>query len=279
MTPKLGGKPISRIGYGAMRLPGVGNGTTDPELSHLLLTEAISLGANIIDTADFYGNGLANNLISEALTPYSENLIISTKVGVKTGSSGRPEPAATSAEIIETIDRNLDSLRTNSLDLVFLRLPGGPLADSGVPIQKSVECLFKLQQQGVINHIGLSSASVEQITLAKEIAPISAIQNAYFVGHSLSKDVLNLCTKEEIPFLAYFPLGMGKLIQEKINLKKMAETYNATESQIALAWLLEISPMVVPIPGTSNIQHLRENMKAKDIVLSSEDMKALSNIV
>lgn len=279
MAPKLGTQSIARIGYGAMHLPGTRDVPANPELARHLVTEAASLGANVIDTADFYGAGLANRLIAQALIPYPENLIVSTKVGVKAGAGGRLEPAASSDEIHATIERNLESLGRSSLDLVFLRLPGGPLVDSSVPIQDSMECLATLQANGIIKHIGLSSASVEQIEAAKKIAPVEAVQNAYFVGNTESKAVLNLCTSEQIPFFAYFPLGMGKLIQKKIDLGPLAASHNTSESQIAIAWLLALSPMMVPIPGTSKLEHLRENMRASSLVLSRSEMEILTNVV
>jgi pyridoxine 4-dehydrogenase len=269
MNLKLGNKSISRIGYGAMRLPGVREVREDPELACDLLREAASLGVNVIDTADFYGSGVANRLIAKALKPYSEDLIISTKVGVKTGAEGRPTPAATPEEIKATVKRNLEGLGTDSLDLVFLRLPGGPLADSGVPVQESMACLAELQSSGIIKHIGLSSATLEQIETCNVIASIAAIQNAYFVGCGDSNDVLKLCTAEAIPFFAYFPLGMGKLIQKKVDLRPFATAHQVSESQVALAWLLALSPVLVPIPGTSKLEHLRENMASMNVKLSS----------
>lgn len=278
MVPKLGKKSIARIGYGTMRLPGIREVPEDPELARHLIFQAVSLGANVIDTADFYGAGLANRLIAEALSPYPENLIVSTKVGIKAGAGGRPEPAASSGEIRATIERNLESLQTSSLELVFLRLPGGPLVDSGVPIQESIECLAALQANGIIKHIGLSSASVEHIEAAKEVALVEAVQNAYFIGNKESNAVLNLCTTENIPFFAYFPLGMGKLIQKKIDLEGMAASHQTSKSQIALAWLLASSPMMVPIPGTSKIEHLRENMAASSLVLSPTEIETLTNV-
>ena len=278
MQPTLGNQTINRIGYGAMRLPGIRGTPENSELAHELLREAVALGANIIDTAGFYGAGLANRLIADALHPYPENLIISTKVGAKAGPSGRPEPAATAEEIIATVESDLESLRVPTLDLVFLRLPGGPLPDSGVPMQESLKCLGELQQAGLIQHIGLSSASAEQVAAAKAIKTVDAVQNALFVGSQDSHDVAQLCHKEGIPFLAYFPLGMGMLIEKKVDLGPIAKAHQATKAQVALAWLLALSPMVVPIPGTSNIDHLRENYAALNVALSPNEIEVLTNI-
>lgn len=278
MQPKLGNKAINRIGYGAMRLPGIREIPEDAELACRLLREAVSLGANVIDTADFYGAGLANRLISEALSPYPENLIISTKVGIKAGPNGRPEPAATPDEIKATIERDLEGLGVSVLDLVFMRLPGGPLPESGVPIQTSLECLAGLQADGLVKHIGLSSASTEQIEAAKSVVSVDAVQNAHFVGNRDSIDVVQLCHDEGIPFFAYFPLGMGMLIQKKVDLGPMAAAHQASKSQIALAWLLALSPLVVPIPGTSKLEHLRENMASASIDLSPDEVESLSNV-
>ncbi len=276
MQPTLGNKIIHRMGYGAMRLPGIRGTAENPDLALALLREAVKLGANLIDTAGFYGAGLANCLIAEALAPYSENLIISTKVGVKTGESGRPEPATTATEIKASVEDNLNSLQMSSLDLVFLRLPGGPLADSGVPMQEQLQCLAALQAEGVIKHIGLSSTTVEQLETACQIINVDAVQNALFVRNDGSLNVVQFCHEKNIPFLAYFPLGMGSLIEKKVDLEPWAIAHQASKAQIALAWLLSLSPMVIPIPGTSNITHLRENFAAINIVLSQSDIDALS---
>lgn len=278
MQPTLGKKNLGHIGFGAMRLPGIRDVPADAELAHSLLSHAVALGANVIDTADFYGSGLANRLIAEALAPHSESLTIATKVGVKAGAGGRPEPAATPEEIRKTIDRNLETLGVETLDLVFLRLAGGPLVDSGVAIEESLVCLANLQQQGLVKHIGLSSTSAEQLDKAKTVVRIEAVQNAYFIGNTESRDVLHKCSAEGIPFFSYFPLGMGKLIQQKTSLVSLAAAHNATESQIALAWLLALSPMMVPIPGTSQLKHLQENMAAVDVILSADEVAALSNV-
>lgn len=278
MSPRLGNKTIGRIGYGAMRLPGIRENPENAELACDLLREAVALGVDVIDTADFYGAGLANRLISDALSPYPEHLVISTKVGVKVGSNGRPEPAATPEEIKVTVERNVEGLEVPALDLVFMRLPGGPLADSGVPLERSIECLARLQADGVIKRIGLSSASTGQIEAAKAIAPIDAVQNACFIGCGESLDVLHLCAAEGIPFFAYFPLGMGMLIQKKVDLEPLAAAHQASKSQIALAWLLALSPVVVPIPGTSKLEHLRENMASMCIELAPDEVDLLSSV-
>jgi pyridoxine 4-dehydrogenase len=278
MELRLGDKRINRMGYGAMRLPGIRELPENTDLSVRLLREAVSLGANVIDTADYYGDGLANRLIAEALRPYPDELVIATKVGVKAGANGHPEPAASADEIKGTVERDLDGLGASSLDLVFLRLPGGPLQDSGVPIEQSMECLAELQADGVIKHIGLSSASTGQIEAAKSIASVDAVQNVHFVGNPGMMDVVHLCESEGIPFLAYFPLGMGILIRKKVDLGPLAAAYQASESQIALAWLLALSPVIVPIPGSSNIEHVRENMAASSLSLSASDVESLSNV-
>lgn len=261
-----------------MRLPGIRDTSEDTTLAQQLLRDAISLGVNVIDTADYYGAGHANRLIFEALNPYPENLIISTKVGAKAGQNGRPEPATTPDEIKATVERNLDTLKVPMLDLVFMRLPGGPLPDSGVPLHVSLECLAELQADGRIRHIGLSSATTKQIEAAKAVISVEAVQNALFIGHSNTLDVVQLCHNEAIPFFAYFPLGMGKLIQKKIDLEPMAIAQQTSKSQIALAWLLALSPMIVPIPGTSNIEHLKENLAALNLALSPSNLKILNDV-
>lgn len=272
---KLGKNDIHRMGYGAMRLPGMRGVLENEELARSLLISAVEQGVNVIDTADYYGNGLANRLIADALHPYSESLYISTKVGAKSGENGPPIPAATTEEINLSVNRNLESLKTDVLDLVFLRLSGGPLADSGVPIQESVLALENLRKQGVIKHIGLSSVTAEQFDIAKSITNIDAVQNAYFVGHTSSKAVLDKCNSNNIPFFAYFPLGMGKLSENEA-VRNIAVKYNITTSKVALAWLLQLSPVMVPIPGTSSLKHLSENITAAELNLEPEDVAILS---
>lgn len=278
MNPRLGNKTVNRIGYGTMRLPGLRGIPEDAVLAYELLRESVSLGANVIDTADVYGAGLANRLIAEALYPYPENLIIATKVGVKAGQDGHPVPAATPDEIKATVERDLANLGVPALDLVFLRLPGGPLPDSGVPMRTSLTCLAGLQAEGLVRHIGLSSASTTQIEAAQSVVAVDAVQNAHFIGNQDSVTVVQLCHDEGIPFFAYFPLGMGVQIKKKADLGPMAASYGVSKSQIALAWLLALSPMVVPIPGTSNLEHLRENCAALDLTLSPADVDVLSNV-
>ncbi|KJY83984.1 hypothetical protein TW81_06575 [Vibrio galatheae] len=279
MQPKLGNKLIGRIGYGAMRLPGLRGNTADPQRAHDLLLESQKLGINLIASAFFYGDGLANKLIAESLHPYSDQIIISTKVGVKIGQGGRPEVAAKADEIKTSIDDNLKSLKVTSLDLVFLRLPGGPLRDEGIPMEESLQCLAKLKAEGIIKHIGLSCASLEQLKAAQKIVAIDAVQNAMFVGNLSSLDVVKYCDENQIPFFAYFPLGMGKLIDEKVDLTPIAEANGVTKAQIALAWLLSLSAMVIPIPGTSNVSHLKENVSALDIQLDKEVVESLMGIL
>lgn len=276
--PTLGGKALGRIGYGAMRLPGVRDEPEDTELACSLLSRAVELGARVIDTADFYGQGLANKLIAEALDPYPDKLVIATKVGVNAGADGRPAPAATPEEIRASVERNLATLGATRLDLVFLRLAGGPLADSGVPIEVSMECLAGLQAEGLIEHIGLSSTTVEQIEAANRVTAVAAVQNAYFIGNADSDDVLRKCNDMSIPFFAYFPLGMGKLIPQNTELSRVAASHDATVPQIALAWLLALSPMILPIPGTSSLEHLEDNMTAANISLSHNEIVTLNSI-
>lgn len=274
---KLGKKDIYRMGYGAMRLPGMRGIGENADLARSLLISAVELGVNVIDTADYYGNGLANRLIAEALQPYSESLFISTKVGAKSNESGPPIAAATAEEINASVIRNLDSLKTDVLDLVLLRLPGGPLADSGVPLQESLLALEELRKSGLIKHIGLSSVTTEQFDIASSITNIDAVQNAYFVGHTSSKAVLEKCSANNIPFFAYFPLGMGKLLENE-TVGNIAAKYEVSASNVALAWLLHLSPVMVPIPGTSSLKHLSENIAATELKLAPEDVSILSKI-
>lgn len=153
------------------------------------------------------------------------------------------------------------------------------MADSGVPIQESLDYLGNLQQQGLVKHVGLSSVTVEQLELARTMVPIEAVHNAYFIGNTASNDVLQRCSATNTPFFSFFPLAMGKLIPQKANLGALAAAHNATESQIALTWLLALSPMMAPIPGTSQLNHLEENMAAVNVSLSPDEISALCNVV
>jgi len=259
-----------------MRLPGIAGNPDDEDKAKTILNKAVELGVTVIDTADFYGPQLANKHIAGALSPYNDNLILCTKVGVK-GTDKGPVGAATRKEIRESVNRNLNSLRVESLDVVFLRLPGGPLKDTGVPLEESISELAELKNKKIVKHVGLSSASVSQIETASNIVDIAAVQNSFCIGNVGSQPVVDFCNAQQIMFMPYFPLNMGKLSTNSA-LLSIARKHSVTESQIALAWLLSKSPTMVPIPGTSQISHLEENVAAESIVLSKDEQAILDAV-
>ena len=273
-----GSDDIYRLGYGTMRLTGpkAWGAPKDPDAARAVLRRALDLGVRIIDTAGFYGPGVTNTLIRQALSPYSRELFISTKVGVRRDADQSWQPHARPEQIRQDIETNLTELGVDQLDLVHLRLGDGRmLAYSDVPLSESIGALSTLQNQGKIRHIGLSAANIEHIKEAEKIVPIASIQNMYNVGNIASQSVLDYCGTKRIAFLPYFPLSMGSLAAMGSSLTSVAEKYGVSAGQIALAWLLHVSEWTVPIPGTSNIQHLEENMAADRVVLSQADVQAI----
>lgn len=245
-----------------------------------LLRRAVLLGVNLIDTADFYGPHIVNQIIADALTPYRSGIVLSTKVGVRRGEDASWQPAARPEEIRADVEANLIRLRVERLDLVHLRMGDGQvLAHSGVPLAESLGVLIELQVEGRVRHIGLSSVSVEQVEEARGITQVAAVQNLYNLTDRRSQDVLDLCTREEIAFLPYFPLGMGNFATAEGLLLTVAEHHRATPAQVALAWLLAVSPVIILIPGTSSIVHLEENIAAATLQLDAEEIEALCRAV
>jgi aryl-alcohol dehydrogenase-like predicted oxidoreductase len=269
---------VARLGYGTMRLTGpkAWGAPKDPGAARAVLRRALDLGVQLIDTAGFYGPGVTNRLIHEALSPYARELFISTKVGVARGGDQSWQPHARPEQIRRDIETNLAELGVEQLDLVHLRLGDGRmLAYSDVPLSESIGALAMLRNQGKIRHIGLSAASVDQIKDAERIVAIASIQNMYNAGNDVSQGVLDYCGARHIAFLPYFPLSMGSLAGADSTLAAIAKNHGATPGQIALAWLLHVSEQTVPIPGTSNLRHLEENMAAAQIQLSPADMQAI----
>lgn len=272
------GTSVARMGFGTMRLTGpkAWGPPTDRAKALAVLKRAVELGVELIDTAGFYGPGVTNALIREALSPYPSQLFISTKVGVTRGEEQSWQPHARPEQIRADVEANLLQLGIEQLHLAHLRLGDGRmLAFSGVPLSESLGALTDLKAQGKIGHIGLSCVTVEQIKEAQTMTPIAAIQNMYNVGNVASQRVLDLCESEQIAFLPYFPLAMGALAQPSSPLVATAVRYNASPAQVALAWLLAVSSQTVLIPGTSNIAHLEENHAAHAIRLKQEEIAAI----
>ncbi|MBV9281784.1 MAG: aldo/keto reductase, partial [Chloroflexi bacterium] len=259
--------------YGAMRLPGPGvwGEPADREGARSVLRRALALGVNLIDTADYYGDAVANRLIAETLYPYPEGLVIVTKFGAARGPDGSWRPAARPEELRAACEDNLRHLRLERLDLVHIRYSEG----SGVPFAESVGAAADLRREGKIRHIGVSNVSPTQLGEAQAVAPLVSVQNLYNLADRRAGALLDACTAQGIAFMPYFPLAIGELARAGGPLPAIARRHRATPAQIALAWLLARSPVMVPIPGTSSLSHLEENVAAAALRLGKEDLASL----
>jgi pyridoxine 4-dehydrogenase len=272
-TFKIGGDlEINRLGYGAMRLTGKGiwGEPKDPDEAKRVLQRAVELGVNFIDTADSYGPAVSERLIGEALSPFPKGLVVATKAGfTRQGPDqwtqvGRPE------YLVQQVEMSLRFLKTDVIDLWQLHR-----IDPKVPVEESLQAIAKLQTQGKIRHVGLSEVKPKEIDQARKVIEIVSVQNLYNVGDRQHEDVLQYCEKNGLAFIPWFPVAAGKLAKPGGKLDKLAKQHGATVSQLSLAWLLHRSPVMLPIPGTSSVAHLEENMKAAEITLSSDEMKAI----
>ncbi|MEV4360956.1 oxidoreductase [Nonomuraea sp. NPDC004186] len=277
---RLGGdRTIDRLGFGAMRLPqsGLGGPARDPESGRAVLRRAVELGVNHIDTADFYrtqdGSVRANTLIREALSPYPDDLVIATKVGPVFGPDGPGQ--GTAADLRPQVEANLQSLGLDRLDLVYLRI-GTVGPPHGESLAERFEALAALREQGLIRHLGISNVDAGQLAEARTIAPVTAVQNDFHIANRDETAVLDACTQAGIAFVPFFPLGGGRADFNDPALVKVAERHRATVQQIALAWLLALSPIVLAIPGTGSVAHLEENLAARSITLTEEDLADLT---
>lgn len=264
---------VNRLGFGAMRITGHGvwGDPEDIDNAKAVLRRAVELGVNFIDTADAYGPETSENLIHDALHPY-EGVIIATKGGMTRQGPGIWTPDCTPEHLKEALDGSLRRLGVETIDLYQLHT-----VDPNVPFETSLQTLIDLKDAGKIKHIGLSNVSLEQLHAAVGLTEIASVQNRYNISSSHgSEAVLDYCTEHGIAFIPYFPIGGdGTDLQA---LQEIADSYRASTRQIALAWLLQHSPVIVPIPGTSSIEHLEENLKAADIELSTGDIAALDGL-
>jgi pyridoxine 4-dehydrogenase len=264
---------VRRLGFGAMRITGDGiwGPPDDPEGAKRLLRRVPELDINLIDTADSYGPEVSENLIAEALHPYPDGLVIATKGGLlRTGPGewprdGRPE------HLREACEGSLRRLRVDRIDLYQLHAP-----DENVPYEDSVGALKELQDEGKIRHVGVSNVSVDQLEQARGIVEIVTVQNRYNLTDRSSEDVLDVCEEAGIGFIPWFPLATGSLADEGGPLDEVAGRHGATASQVALAWLLARSPVMLPIPGTSSIEHLEENVAATRLSLSADEQEEIA---
>ena len=275
-TFKLGDIAVHRLGYGTMRLVGDGawGEPPDREAARNVLRRAIELGITLLDTADAYGPGIAEELIAEALHPYPANLLIATKGGLTRQGPAKSKPCGRPDYLQQQIEMSLRRLRLETIDLYQLHR-----IDPTVPLAETVGALKDAQAQGKIRHIGLSEVSVAEIEEAQKTMPIVSVQNRYNLAERKSEDVLKFCEQHSIGFLPWYPMNAGKIARTASAddghtnhpVEEFAQQHEATVSQISLAWLLHRSPVIFPIPGTSSIAHLEENVAAAGLQITEEE--------
>jgi pyridoxine 4-dehydrogenase len=289
---------VTRLGYGAMQLPGPGiwGPAQDRDAAIAVLRRAVDLGVTHIDTSHAYGPQVANQLLREALHPYPADLVVATKVGVVRDQRRAFMAAAKPAELRDQVEHNLRGLGVDRLELVYLRVGGdGLLVPDDVPLVESLGALADLQGQGLIGHLGLSGGTGAQLAEAGQVAPVVAVQNRYHLLDRGSSEVLAACEQHDLGFVAYFPLGAGTLDpdldrsplppgmgltgQQRATIVAVARRHGATWAQVALAWLLARSPVMLAIPGTRSVAHLEENVAAARVSLAEVDLAELDRLV
>ena len=272
-TFKLGGElEIHRLGYGAMRLTGKGiwGEPADRENAKKLLQRAVELGVDFIDTADSYGPAVGEPLIGEALAPYAKGTVIATKAGLTRQGPDKWLPVGRPEYLTQQVEMSLRWLKLDRLDLWQLHR-----IDAKVPVEDSLGAIKRLQAAGKIRFVGLSEVTVAQIEQARKVVEIVSVQNEYNLGTRKSEAVLEYCERESIAFIPWFPVAAGKLAKPGGKLDELAKKHEVTVSQLSLAWLLHRSPVMLPIPGTSSVEHLEENLKAADVTLTESEMQDL----
>ncbi len=272
-TFKIGGDlEVNRLGYGAMRLTGKGiwGEPEDGNEAKRVLKRAVELGVNFIDTADSYGPAVSERLIGEALSPFPRGLVVATKAGFTRQGPDRWAPVGRPEYLVQQVEMSLRFLKTDVIDLWQLHR-----IDPKVPVEESLGAIAKLQSQGKIRHVGLSEVKPKEVDRARKVIDIASVQNLYNVGDRQHEDVLQYCEKHGLAFIPWFPVAAGKLAKPGGKLDKMAKQHGTSVSQLSLAWLLHRSPVILPIPGTSSVAHLEDNLKAADLSLSADNMKAI----
>ncbi|MGY1742728.1 MULTISPECIES: aldo/keto reductase [unclassified Blastococcus] len=272
-TFSIGGDlPVHRLGYGAMQLPGPGvwGEPADRAGALRVVRAAVEQGVDFIDTADSYGPFVSEQIIAEALHPYPEGLVVATKAGLTRQGPGIWTPVGRPAYLRQQVELSLRHLRLERIDLIQLHR-----IDPDVPLADQLGVFKELQEEGKVRHIGVSEVSVEQLRAAREIVEIVSVQNLYNLTNRQSQDVLDHATAEGIGFIPWFPIATGDLAAPDSPVADIARELDATPSQVALAWLLQKSPVVLPIPGTKSVDHLTENLGAARLTLSDEDMARL----
>jgi aryl-alcohol dehydrogenase-like predicted oxidoreductase len=272
------GLTVTRVGYGAMQLsgPGIFGPPEDYDGALAVLSEVVELGINHIDTSDFYGPYVTNQLIKEALFPYPEDLHLVTKVGARRDANGGWPHARSPEELRSAVHENLDHLGLEALDVVNLRW-GGLDAPTAESIAEPFGVLAELQREGYIKHLGLSTVNATQIKEAQSIAPVVCVQNFYNLAHRVDDELIDDLATQGIAYVPYFPLGGFSPLQAA-ELDTVAARLESTPMAVALAWLLKRSPNILLIPGTSSVAHLRENVAGAGLTLSKDDLKELDTI-
>jgi pyridoxine 4-dehydrogenase len=271
-TFALGDKTVYRLGYGAMQI--TGKGVWGPPKDHdecvRVLRRAVELGVNLIDTADSYGPYVSEELIREALHPYKAGLVIATKAGLTRTGPGQWHPVGRPEYLRQECEMSLRRLGLDVIDLFQLHR-----IDPKVPAEEQFGLLRDLQKEGKVRHVGLSEVSVDQIKAARQVVPIATVQNKYNLTDRASEAVLDYCTAERIGFIPWFPIASGKLAESGGPVDRAAKADGATAAQVALAWLLAKSPVMLPIPGTSTVKHLEENCAAAKVKLTEQQLREL----
>jgi len=265
--------PVHRLGFGAMRITGAGiwGEPKDPAAMRKLLRRVVELGVNLIDTADSYGPEVSERLIAEALHPYPKGLVIATKGGFTRSGPGKWTVVGRPEYLQQCVEMSLRRLRVDRIDLYQLHR-----IDPKVPAAETLGALKKLQDEGKIRHIGLSEVTVQEIAQARRTATIVSVQNLYNLSNRKSEKVVDYCEKNGIGFIPWYPLAAGEISKPGGRLDRLAKLHGATVSQLALSWLLQRTPVMLPIPGTSSLSHLRENVGAASVKLTGAEWAEIS---
>ncbi|WJV39830.1 oxidoreductase [Raoultella terrigena] len=278
-TGTLGDRQVYRLGYGAMQLagPGVFGPPADPENAVRVLQAAVDAGVNHIDTSDFYGPHVTNQLIRRALHPYSDDLCIVTKVSARRDEKGNWLPAMSPSELTQAVEDNLRNLKLDVLEVVNLRSMLSPLGPAEGSLEEPLTTLLELKERGLIRHIGLSNVTATQVADAQKMTPVVCVQNQYNVANRQDDELIDALAAQNIAYVPFFPLGGFTPLQAQ-ELNDIAAELAATPMQVALAWLLQRSANILLIPGTSSLQHLEENLAAATLTLPAAALSTLDNL-
>ncbi|MXP57931.1 aldo/keto reductase family oxidoreductase [Pantoea sp. Taur] len=278
-TYTLGDRQVKRLGYGAMQLagPGVFGPPADETRALQVLREVIAAGVNHIDTCDYYGPHITNQLIKKALHPYRDELVLVTKVGARRNDKGDWLPAFSPDELTQAVEDNLRNLGLDVMEVVNFRSMLQVFGPAEGSLEPQVEAMIKLKERGLVKHIGLSNVTAKQVADAQKMTPIACVQNLYNLANRQDEALVDQLAAQGIPYVPFFPLGGFSPLQSE-QLTAVAEELNATTLQVALAWLLQRSPNILLIPGTSSPEHLQQNLASGDLVLSADVVQRLNGI-